>query len=342
LTLFFTVVFSVWALMHLFVGWNWQRLGVPAAWLWPAFILLWASYPVARWREWHWLEYLAANWMGILFLQFALLLVVGVINLGGVYWPFLQRYAVIVAGILAGMALVQGLRPPVVRDYDVALPGLPRELRLVAVSDLHLGSLIGQRWAERLITRINALQPDIVCVVGDLVDGNVDHVEDLLPTLQQLRAPLGVYAVTGNHEYYAGVERSVKLLEQAGYTVLRDRWTEVTPGLVMAGIDDLTARPTRLPENALANRPVGATVLLSHTPAKLPVSGVGLQLAGHTHNGQLWPFNYLVRLRHDLIGGRYDVGGMTVLVSRGAGTWGPRMRLWWPGEILQIRLHATP
>jgi len=323
---FLTIALSVWAILHVFVGLHFLILGVPAVWLWPCAFLLWASYPISRWREWHWLEFIAANWMGVLFLQFAALVVSDIVTLGRVS----PGMAVTVAGILAVIALIQGLRPPVVRDYEVALPGLSRELRLIAVSDLHLGSLIGQRWATRLITRINALQPDLVCVVGDLVDGNVDHVEDLLPILRQLRAPLGVYAVTGNHEYYAGVERSVQLLEQAGYTVLRDRQAEILPGLVIAGIDDLTARSTPVP--AMPN----SAILLSHTPAVLP--GANLILSGHTHNGQLWPFNYLVRLRHKFVGGRYDVDGATVLVGHGTGTWGPRMRLWSPGEILRIRL----
>ena len=150
MTLFLIVALSVWALLHLFVGWNWHRLGVAATWLWPSFVFLWASYPVARWREWHWLEYIAANWMGILFLQFALLLIAGVINLGGVYWPFLQRYAAFAAGILAGIALIQGHRPPVIRDYEVRVPGLTRDVQLVAISDLHLGSLLGQRWVADL------------------------------------------------------------------------------------------------------------------------------------------------------------------------------------------------
>lgn len=317
--------------MHLFVGVNWQCLGIPARWLWPAFVLLWASYPVARWREWHWLEYLAANWMGILFLQFAFLLVVGVINLGGYYWPSLQRYAAIAAGILAGLALIQGHRAPAIRDYEVRIPGLTRDVQLVAISDLHLGSLLGKRWAGNLITQVNALQPDLVCVVGDLIDSHVDHVEELLPTLRQLRAPLGVYAVTGNHEWYAGLDRSVALLEQAGYTVLRDRRVEVLPGLTLAGIDDITTRVTPIPE-------LSATILLSHTPTSRPEAK--LILSGHTHGGQVWPFSHLVQIRHKFMAGQYDLPGKTVIVSRGAGTWGPRMRLWQRGEILRIRLRA--
>ena len=143
--------------------------------------------------------------------------------------------------------------------------------------------------------------------------------------LQKLRAPLGVWAVTGNHEYYAGLERSVGLLEAAGYTVLRDRAAEIAPGLVLAGVDDLGAR-----------RQFGRT----DQADKAAAGGAGLMLSGHTHNGQIWPFNYLVRLSNPLVGGRYEIGGMPVIVGRGTGTWGPRMRLWRPSEIVRITLRA--
>jgi predicted MPP superfamily phosphohydrolase len=122
----------------------------------------------------------------------------------------------------------------------------------------------------------------------------------------------------------------------------------VAAGLVLAGVDDLTARQQlgredHPLERALANRPSGATILLSHSPWQADVAarlGAGLMLSGHTHNGQLWPFNYLVGLKYPLLGGRYDVGGMSVIVSRGTGTWGPRMRLWRPGEIVRITLRS--
>jgi hypothetical protein len=159
-----------------------------------------------------------------------------------------------------------------------------------------------------------------------------------------------VWAVTGNHEYYAGVEQCVRLFQDAGYNVLRDAWAEVTPGLVVAGVDDLTARRQfgrgdHPLERALTNRPSGATILLSHSPWQAEVAaklGAGLMLSGHTHNGQIWPFSYLVRLRYPLLGGWYKIGSMPVIVCRGTGTWGPRMRLWQPGEIVRIKLRCVP
>lgn len=362
--LFLSIVLGVWALMHAYVFWRfstipWLSARIPTGVLVALAVILWASYPVSRFLESHrWavigqpLELFAANWLGVMFLLFAALFFVEVITLGGIWRESLKGWAVIVAGILSIVAIGQGLRPPVVRDYEVKLDGLPREhdgKTLVAVSDLHLGTLLGERWMRQLIERIDALHPDAVVIVGDLVDGNVAHVERLLPVLQRLRAPWGVWAVTGNHEFYAGLAGSVKLLEEAGYHVLRNRWEQAAPGLVIAGVDDLTAlRQTgakdHAAENALAGRPSGATIFLSHTPwrAEVPAKlGAGLMLSGHTHGGQIWPFNFLVRLEYALLGGRYEVDGMTVIVCRGTGTWGPRMRLWQPSEILRIKLRAA-
>jgi predicted MPP superfamily phosphohydrolase len=181
------------------------------------------------------------------------------------------------------------------------------------------------------------------------VEGDV-HDEELLPIFRRLSAPLGVFAVTGNHEYYAGVDSRVEFLQSAGIRVLRDCWIQLNPGLVLAGVDDLTARRQYgqhggYVERALAGSPTGAaTVLLSHTPWSVERArelGVGLMLCGHTHAGQIWPFNYLVRTQYRFVSGKYDVGGLTLIVCRGSGTWGPRMRLWRRSEILKITLRSA-
>jgi len=367
--LFLSIILTVWGVMHLYVFWRvasvaWVAAHLSRQALVTIALVLWASYPAARILD-SWkleaaarpLEFAGATWIGVLFLLFAALLFADVVTLGG--WllprlaPTIRGWAFLAAGMLSAVGLVQGLRPPVLRDYEVLLTGLPPErdgLVLVEISDLHLGTLIGRDWLARLVTRVNELRPDLVVVAGDVVDGNVGRVEALQPVLAQLRAPLGVWAVTGNHEYYAGVERCVRLFQAAGYTVLRDQWTEVAPGLVLAGVDDLSARRQfgsdgQPVEKALSKRPLSATILVSHSPWQADIAaglGAGLMLSGHTHNGQLWPFNYLVQLRYPLLGGRYEIGGMPVIVCRGTGTWGPRMRLWQPGEIVRIKLRSAP
>jgi len=363
-----TMLVTVGTLLQAYVFW--RAASVPAIRRWvPRWALvalgvaLWASLflsfglghggtgPLARM-----LELFGMTWLAVLFLAFVALLVTDVITGFGSRMPqrapVLRGWALVAAGVLSVIALVQGLRPPVVRDYEVRLAGLPANLDgtvLVALSDLHLGSLLGERWLAARMAQVQTLRPDIVVLLGDLLEGHGQAEGDLLADFRRLAAPLGVWAVTGNHESHGGRSSSARLLEDTGFPVLHDRWAEVRPGLVLAGVDDLTSRqrahlggdPIR---QALAGRPPGATILLSHTPweaEKAAAAGVGLMLSGHTHGGQIWPFDYLTRVFYPLLGGRYEVDGMPVIVCRGTGTWGPRMRLWRPSEILRVTLKAA-
>ncbi len=304
------------------------------------------------------LEWVGANWFGVLLLMFVCLLAADIITGFGFLLPRLapavRTWALAAAAMLCAVALFQGLRAPVVRDYEVRLPGLPEASDgtvLVVVSDTHVGTMIGARWLAARVRQIEALHPDAIILAGDIVEGDSNREQNLMRMLGRLSAPLGVWAVTGNHEFYAGLNPSVATFQQLGFHVLRDRWAEVKPGLIFAGVDDLTSRRRRriqgdFIERAVSGRPAGAaTVLISHTPweaDRAARAGVGLMLSGHTHGGQIWPLQYVVRALYPMLGGRYDVNGMTVIVCRGTGTWGPRMRLWRPGEIVRITLHAAP
>lgn len=300
------------------------------------------------------LELLGMDWMGALFVISVTLLAMDVLTGFGLLVrrraPALRGLALAGGVVLAVVAMVQGMRPPVVEDYDVHLAGLPEELDgtvVVALSDMHLGSLLGPRWLEARVAQAAAARPDLVVLLGDITEGHGRPVGELLPIMRRLSAPMGVWAVRGNHENHGSGE---SLLEEAGFGVLRDTWAEVRPGLVLAGVDDVRAwRDTgaggQSVSKALAGRPGSATILLSHIPWHAEVAadaGVGLMLSGHTHGGQIWPFDYVIQHRYPLFEGRYEVGGMTAIVCRGTGTWGPRMRLWRPGEILRITLHPKP
>lgn len=364
---FLAIALTIWGTLHAYIFWRLSSLPWIANHISPLALsiiaaFLWLSYLIARildrkgFQRFFWpLELFAATWVGVVFLLFWCMVATDVVTLGGnVFTPAatitIRTGAVALAVFLCVLASIQGLRPATITEYELPLAGLPRELDgtvLVQLSDLHLGSLLGKCWLEKLIARVNALKPDIIVVTGDLVDGNVGRVEPLRESLQKLRSPLGVWAVTGNHEFYAGLAKSVHLLENAGFNVLRDSNEQAAPGLIIAGVDDLTSRSPFTDAHpltkALANRSQGATILLSHSPLdgeKAAGAGVGLMLSGHTHNGQIWPFNYFVRSRYRLLTGRYEVNGMTAIVSRGTGTWGPRMRLWLPGEIVRIKLRS--
>ncbi len=364
---FLAVVLAIWTAMNLYVFWRLGSLAVIEAHLARSLFLtvavaLWLSYPLARIlsaRGWDSLslpiEWIGTTWIGTTLLLLSTFLAADVITLGGWLFsgavPAIRTGAAAVGFSLAMIALLNALRPPVVREYEIVMPGLPKErdgTRLLQLSDLHLGTLLNRRWLERLVRRVAALRPDLIAIVGDLVDGNAEHVQSLVPALRKMQAPLGVWAVTGNHEYYAGLERSVSVFDNAGIRLLRDEHREAAPGIILAGVDDLTVRRgstagSHAISKALAGRASSATILLSHSPIDAEIAaenGAGLMLCGHTHHGQIWPFNYLVRTQYPLLGGRYTVREMSVIVSRGVGTWGPRMRLWHPGEIVLLHLRS--
>jgi predicted MPP superfamily phosphohydrolase len=299
------------------------------------------------------LEFLGMNWMAVLFLTFVSLLAIDLVTLFGFLVPrlspSLRGWAVLFGLGLSAIALFQGLRPPVVEKYEVSLPGLPEAMDgtvLVALSDMHLGSQLGERWLAARIAQVNAQRPDLVVLLGDIFEGHGPPKDQLIATFKGLSAPLGIWAVPGNHEFHGGGDMS--LFERESFKLLRNGWAQVRPGLVLSGVDDLTSRRRRGQggdpiSQALVGRPPGATILLSHTPwqaERAAKAGVGLMLSGHTHGGQIWPFDYLSRKRYPLFEGRYEVNGMTVIVCRGTGTWGPRMRLWRPSEILRVTLRG--
>lgn len=367
--MFFIVVLVVWTLMHVYVFWRAASVPLIAdhvhrGVLIAIAVFLWSSFLLGRWLE-HYgvpvisrgLEFLGAHWMGVLFLCLVALFVADVITGFGFLMPrgapVVRGWALLLAFALSAFAVVQGLRAPTVESYEVGLKGLPADRDgtvLVVASDMHVGEVQGKGWLAERVQQIEAQKPDLIVLAGDIVEGEGETLRDLVPVMSQFKAPLGVWAVTGNHEFYNGYQSSVRMLRDSGVRVLVDQWAEAAPGLVIAGVDDLTARRRRFGnddgfmEKALAGRPANAgTIMVSHTPWHADVAanaGAGLMVSGHTHNGQIWPFTYVVKAIYPLIDGRYDVNGMTVLVCRGTGTWGPRMRLWQRGTILRITLRA--
>ena len=300
------------------------------------------------------LEFLGMNWMAVLFLTFIPLLAIDLTTLFGLLMPrlspSLRGWALLVGLVLSVIAFIQGMRPPVIEKYEVSISGLPDAMDgtvLVALSDMHLGSQLGEKWLAARVAQVNAQRPDLVVLLGDIFEGHGPPENQMIATIKQLSAPMGIWAVPGNHEFHGGGDMS--LFEDLDFKLLRNRWTEVKPGLVLAGVDDLTARRRNgLSDDTitqtLVESPAGAIILLSHTPweaDKAAKAGVDLMLSGHTHGGQIWPFDYLVRSRYPLLEGRYEIDDMTIIVCRGTGTWGPRMRLWRPSEILHVTIRGA-
>jgi predicted MPP superfamily phosphohydrolase len=213
---------------------------------------------------------------------------------------------------------------------------------------------VGRAFIEDLVGRVNALAPDIVAITGDLVDGSVVELREAVAPLAGLRARHGVYFVTGNHEYFAGAGPWLDELARLGVRVLRNERVTIGAGdeaFDLAGVDDHSAeRYGGLPGDEAVARALGGraagreVVLLAHQPKSFAAAarhGVGLQISGHTHGGQLWPFGAIVRLAQPFVAGLHRRGDAQIYVSRGTGYWGPPMRLGAPAEITEIVLRRA-
>jgi len=363
------ILILICSLIHIYVFWRISALPfvkghIDLKYLLPAGLILWAILFSGLFFGHDrtgilasTLELLAMTWMAVLFLVFISILAADILTGFGLFFRrsanSVRGYALIIGILLSLTAFIQGYRPPVIDSYQVHISGLPKELDgtvMVALSDLHIGSQLGDQWLASRVAQVNELKPDIIVLLGDIVEGHSNDKNDVFAeTLSRLSAPLGVWAVLGNHENFTrGDNNNDSIFNKSGIPLLRGTWKELKPGLILAGIDSIR-RPMNgrdvaqdLITPALAGRPDGAVILLSHFPVgaeEASKAGVDLMLSGHTHGGQIWPFDYIVQASYPLLAGEYNINGMSVIVSRGAGTWGPRMRLWKPGEILKITLR---
>jgi predicted MPP superfamily phosphohydrolase len=274
---------------------------------------------------------------------------------GRVAEPALSRWIALSVTSLCvigtGFGLVSALGRVPVRRVPVELRRLPETLsgyRMVQLSDLHIGPTLGRDWVTRLVADVNELDAHAIVITGDLVDGSVARLRSHVAPLADLRARDGVFFVTGNHEYYAGADAWLEELERLGVRALRNERVVVGNGddtFDLAGVDDWQAfGDGHGPDlgSALAGRDDSRElVLLAHQPRQISEAaerGVGLQLSGHTHGGQIVPWNFFVRFQQPYIAGLIRHGDAQLYVSRGTGFWGPPMRVLAPAEITLLEL----
>ncbi|GAA3179708.1 hypothetical protein GCM10010531_37190 [Blastococcus jejuensis] len=273
---------------------------------------------------------------------------------------FLARSLAVTAGAVtlgtAGTGVYVANSPPRVERVPIRIPGLDPAFdgfRIVTFSDAHLSPTYGRRRFERLVEIVNGQRPDVVAIVGDLVDGSVADLREDVAPLADLVSEQGVFFVTGNHEYFVDTREWMRHLPTLGVDVLHNERVGLrrgAAGLDLAGIDDRTAASSGVPghgadlDAALDGRDDATpVVLLAHQPVlvdQAAAAGVDLQLSGHTHGGQLWPFDYLIRLDQPVVDGLNRVGDTQLYVTRGAGYWGPPMRVGAAPEVTVVELRA--
>jgi predicted MPP superfamily phosphohydrolase len=373
--IFFSIVFSVYGLVNYYIfvtGWNafqhnplWNTVYVIA------FLVLSLSFIAGRFLEravLNWfsslLVWLGAFWLGamVYFLLFAVLFdLIRLLNFFIPFYPqfvtayyeqakyiiFLCAAGIVIIIVIAGYI---NARTPHIKNLEIKInkPSEFKLLKLAVASDIHLGTIICKSRVEKMVSLINSLNADIVLLPGDIVDEDLRPVikQNLGETLRKIKSKYGIYGITGNHEYIGGAEPACKYLEEHGIKILRDSFTEIN-GVYIVGREDRSIKQfsgkRRKPLDEIMagidkSKPV---ILMDHQPVKLAEAeenGVDLQLSGHTHHGQLWPFNFITKKVYELSRG-YKLKGRThYYVSCGAGSWGPPIRTGNRPEILYIEL----
>lgn len=314
------------------------------------------------------LAWIAYPWMGITLLMFSMLVVADIIwivllsasihsstDLNPLYLQYIGIAALGLTAVFSGRALWNAVAIANVKRVSVSISDLPPSFdgfRVVQLSDLHIGPMLSGKWTQKIVDKVNELNPDLIVITGDLVDGSVEALRDHVAPLASLRSRHGTYFVTGNHEYYSGVEDWCAHVAQLGIRVLRNERVSITTGVSdesidIAGVEDWYSRHRSGGadlQKALAGRdPHKSLLLLAHQPAALKEAAahnVSLQLSGHTHAGQIWPFKYLVSLGQPYAQGlhRYRHSSTQIYVSAGTGFWGPPMRLGTCAEITELTL----
>jgi predicted MPP superfamily phosphohydrolase len=260
-------------------------------------------------------------------------------------------FAVALTAVAFGMR--SALAPPLLKPVRVAIDGWPEALggyRIVQISDIHIGPILGRAFSEKLVAQVNALDADLIALTGDWVDGAVEQLSDEVAPFGDLRARDGVYFVTGNHDHYSGARDWAAKARELGMRVLRNERVEIQRGAAvfdLVGVDDHRGnwidREERedLPRALAGRDPTRPAILMAHDPSTFKRacrSGIDLQISGHTHGGQIWPFRYLVRLAVPYVDGLYREGRSQLYVSRGTGFWGPPVRIAAPAEVTEIEI----
>jgi len=373
MTLFLLIYFSIYGSAHLYAFLKLKKgfsLGLPVVLILAIFMILMVVAPVVvRISERHGydafargLAYIGFTWMGLLFIFISVSFFFDIYRLLHFMAKMLTRspledftlslrnfctlailisFAVVIYGYFEALSI----RTEHVTVKTSKIPENIGRFRIVQISDVHLGLMVGKSRLKRILQKVKDARPDILVSTGDLVDGQMDDLVMLTEMFQNIPAPYGKFAVTGNHEFYAGLDRALAFTEKAGFTMLRGKGLTVSDLLNVAGIDDparIRYDPDRsASEKALLEKMPGEkfTLFLKHQPviSSESLGRFDLQLSGHTHKGQIFPFNLVTQFFYPMHAGLSTLNGNALLyVSRGSGTWGPPVRFLSPPEVTVI------
>jgi uncharacterized protein len=376
--IFFSIALSVYALINYYIFIReWEAGGFQSTWRTiyvAAFLILSLSFIAGRMLERVTLSWLSSTlvllgsfWLAamVYFLLFAF--AIDIIRLLNFIVPFfpsflnvnpertkeLTSFVVIVVVLVIVFGGYINARTPIIKTLELSIPKNGRTMRslnIAVASDIHLGTIVCKSKLERIVDCINSLNPDLVLLPGDVVDEDIGPVirNNLGETLRKIQSKYGVVAITGNHEYIGGVEPACRYLVEHGITMLRDASVKIGDGLYVVGREDISIRgftgKTRkpLPELMTEVDKSYPIILMDHQPFRLQeaeANGVDLQLSGHTHHGQLWPFNFITKKVYELSWGYKKNGNTHYYVSCGVGTWGPPIRTGNRPEIVNLKLQ---
>ena len=381
MVVFFSVFFFVYGLVNFYIFLRgWEAIGPDSSLRVPylaLFLFLALAFIAGRFLERAWLSpvsavlvWVGSFWLAAMLYFFLAAVLVDLLRLVNYFIPFFPSF---VTGNYAASRLMTGYAvtgavlvilvaghlnalSPRIREIDLTVrkksAGKDDTLRIVAASDIHLGTIIGRRRLQSIVERINSLEPDLVLLPGDIVDEDLGPVirENLGETLRSIRSNQGVFAVTGNHEYIGGAGPACAYLADHGITMLRDRVARLQGGMYIVGREDRSSAAfgggkRKTLESLMAEVDTAyPVVVMDHQPFRLgeaAAKGIDLQLSGHTHHGQLWPLNKITEAVYEVSRGEAVKGETHFYVSTGVGTWGPPVRTGNRPELVLIRLRAT-
>jgi uncharacterized protein len=377
--IFFTVFFSIYTAGNYYVysraSQAWPFSGWPKTIFSFVFFILWASFIVSRFTGntnyfvfHHTLTWIGSFWLIAVFYFLLLVVIIDLVRLTNAWLHFLPHpntlkyfeqktfalsISVIVVFIIVLAGHINAIKTRVTTlelTTNKILEG-NKELVIVAISDIHFGTLIGKNRLEKLTDTVNNLQPDLIVLAGDLLDEAQAPIlkEDIGAPLKKLKAPLGVYAILGNHEYIGGVKTAQNYINSLGIQLLKDSIVMPDTSFYLIGRDDIQAtrfsNHSRKPLDSLLKGidKSKLLILLDHQPyylADAEKNLIDLQISGHTHDGQFWPFNYIVASMFEISYGFYTKGNTNFYISSGYGTWGPPVRIATTPEIVKIILRS--